>query len=146
MASVMITNTTYAWDSILNGDFAATPFGGASGDVPDWFLLTIAGFDAGGGSTGSVELYLADYRFADNSLDYIVDEWIEVDLTGLGGVARLELSLTSSDVGQFGINTPTYFAMDDLTQAIPEPSAGTLFAIGLAVLGLQRGRPSGTRR
>ena len=140
MDSVQITNTTYAYDSILNGDFAGKPFGGTSGDDEDWFLLTIDGFDSTGAHAGFVELYLADYRFADNSLDYILKEWVEVDLTSLGGIASLEFSMTSSDVGEFGINTPTYFAMDDLAQAIPEPASGLLVGIGFTSMSVARRR------
>jgi hypothetical protein len=43
--------------------------------------LTIEGLDATGASVGTVEFYLADYRFSNNALDYILEEWAEVDLT-----------------------------------------------------------------
>ncbi len=119
-----ITNTTYAYLSMRDGDGFAKKFGGASGDDPDWFKLIIKGKAQGGGYTGSVEYYLADFRFADNSQDYIIDEWTWVDLSGLGNVVGLEFSIDSSDVGDFGINTPGYFAMDDL-QYEPGPVSFT---------------------
>ena len=78
--------------------------------------MLIRGIDVSGNYVNStVEFYLADYRYADNSLDYLVDEWTWVDLSGLGAIAQLEFSLEGSDMGMFGLNTPAYFAMDNLT-------------------------------
>ncbi len=129
-----VTNTTYAALSMLNGDSFAKKFGGASGNDPDWFLLTITGKNAGGAAIGTVDFYLADYRFADNASDYIVDDWTPVDLTSLGDNVRgLEFALTSSDVGGYGMNTPAYFAMDSLT-VVPEPSALALLC-GAGIVG-----------
>jgi hypothetical protein len=128
--SLTLTNTTYAYDSMLNGDGFAKKFGGVTGDDADWFLLTITGKDAFNSTLGSVEFYLADFRFADNGLDYIVSDWTEVDLSGLGSdVHTLEFTLTSSDSGDYGINTPSYFALGGLT-AVPEPSAYAALAGG----------------
>lgn len=112
--SVRITNTAYASWSMLLGDPFAKRFGGASGDDPDWFLLTIYGIDERGKLTGVVPLLLADYTFEDNKRDYIVYEWTTVDLTPLGDARYLLFDLTSSDVGEFGMNTPAYFALDNL--------------------------------
>ena len=85
------TNTTYAAGSMLNGDMFAKKFGGASGDDADWLKMTVRGVNASGEYTTDqpIEFYLADYRFADNSQDYIVDEWTWVDLSGLGEVTGL---------------------------------------------------------
>jgi hypothetical protein len=118
--SIAVTNTTYAALSMLNGDAFAKQFGGESGDDPDSFVLTIVGKDANGESIGEVEFHLADYRFEDNSLDYIVDEWTTIDLTSIGQATELHFSLSSTDVGQYGMNTPGYFAIDDVQLAAPE--------------------------
>src|SRR4051812_25092286 len=76
--SARVTNTTYAALSMRDGDPFAKKFGGLSGNDPDWFLLTVTGRDAQNAVTGSLGFYLADYRFADNSLDYIVAPWTAV--------------------------------------------------------------------
>ena len=89
LEGVYLTNTTYAYFSMLNGDAFAKQFGGASGDDPDWFLLSILAFDAGGAETGSLDFYLADFRSADNDLDYILDAWTYLDLSALGPVKSL---------------------------------------------------------
>lgn len=114
-----ITNGTYAALSMRDGDQFAKKFGGASGNEPDWFKLAIFGKDMSGGTTGTVDFYLADYRFGDNNQDYIVNEWTWVDLTSLGTeVKSLEFELTSSDRGDFGMNTPAYVAWDNLELAV----------------------------
>ena len=112
--SVSITNTTYAVRSMLEGDFFAKKFGGETGNDPDWLLLTIEGLDAQQQSIGTLDFYLADYRFEDNQDDYIVDSWVNVPLDGITEAAELRFSMTSSDTGQYGMNTPAYFAIDQL--------------------------------
>ncbi|MCB1097214.1 MAG: DUF4465 domain-containing protein [Verrucomicrobiae bacterium] len=129
--SVMVTNTTYAALSMRDGDAFSKKFGGASGADPDFFLLTILGENAMGSVTGSIDLYLADYRAADVAGDFIQADWVKVDLTGLGtDVAKLRFDLTSSDAGNFGINTPAFFAVDNLV-VVPESSSMLLVSIGL---------------
>jgi len=115
-----VNNTTYAALSMLNGDGFARQFTTASND---WFKLTIEGFDAGASSLGTVDFMLADYTGATGS---IVADWSFVDLSTLGtNVKSLGFSLSSTDNGDYGMNTPAYFAMDNLSvTAIPEP--GTL--------------------
>ncbi|QDT08965.1 DUF4465 domain-containing protein [Planctomycetes bacterium K23_9] len=119
LQSLAVTNSTYAALSMAQGDQFARKFGGDSGNDPDYLLLTIDGKDAAGTSVGTVEFYLADFRFADNSMDYIVDQWTEVDLTAIAGARSLVFDIDSSDVGAFGVNTPAYFALDDITFAKP---------------------------
>jgi len=100
--------------SMKNGDAFAKRFGGESGGDPDFFKITIRKWLNGEQGQDSVDFYLADYRFEDNSLDYIVQEWSYVNLESLGGVDSLEFSLSSSDVGAFGMNTPAFFCIDDI--------------------------------
>lgn len=109
---VHITNSTYAAISMRDGDNFAKKFGGADGNDPDWFKIDIIGF-LGGSVTDTVEFYLADYRFSDNSQDYIVRSWEWVDLQPLGNVDTIMFYLSSSDNGQFGMNTPAFFAIDN---------------------------------
>ena len=133
-----ITNTTYAYLSMRDGDFFAKKFGGDDGTDEDWFKLTIQGIDTDANYTGTVEFFLADYRFADSDDDYIVDEWTWINLTSLGNVVGLEFSLSSSDNGLYGMNTPAYFAMDNLN-AVPIPGAFWLLGSGIiALFGIRR--------
>lgn len=112
-----ITNGTYTYLSMRDGDGIAKKFGGITGDDPDYFLLTIKKYYNGVLASDSVNFYLADFRFTDNSQDYIVKDWQYVDLTSLGDVDSLVFSMSSTDNGAFGMNTPAYFCMDDFTTA-----------------------------
>lgn len=110
-----ITNSTYAFLSMRDGDPFAKKFGGATGDDEDYFLVTIEGFKAGEQVDTFMNFMLADYRFDDSSEDYILDEWTWMDLSFLGEVDSIGFSLSSSDNGEFGMNTPAYFCIDDVT-------------------------------
>ena len=127
VGGLYVTNNNYTYYSVLNGDSFAKKFGGSTGNDADWFLLTVTGKDAGGFATGTVDFYLADYRFENNTLDYIVNNWEFVDLTSLGAIKSLELTLNSSDAGEWGMNTPAYFAIDTI---VPEPATVLLLCIG----------------
>lgn len=121
--SVKICNTTYAALSMKNGDSFAKQFGSpnnASGtpdgtNGEDFFLLRIYSLDAASATVDSLDFYLADFRFSDNTQDYIIEDWTNLDLSPLGTVNGLAFKLKSSDVGAFGMNTPNYFALDNLT-------------------------------
>lgn len=112
-----VTNATYAYLSMQTGDQFAKKFGGATGTDPDFFKLTVNAWLNGAVKQQSVEFMLADFTSADSTLDYIVDTWEWVNLQPLGNVDSLSFSLTSSDNGQFGMNTPAYFAIDNFTTA-----------------------------
>jgi hypothetical protein len=106
---VWVANATYTALSMKNGDDYARRF-----EAGDWFLLTITARDKTGAETGTpVEFYLADLRTA--SSPGILDDWAKVDLTPLGQrVHSLEFTLSSSDTGEWGMNTPGYFCFDNL--------------------------------
>ncbi|MCO6045784.1 DUF4465 domain-containing protein [Aeoliella sp. ICT_H6.2] len=133
--SIEVTNTTYAALSMRDGDSFAKKFGGISGNEADWFQLRIEGWSDADVLLGEVEFYLADFRSADNSQDYIVQDWTSVDLSPLAqdGVARLEFRLDSSDIHpQFGMNTPAYVAIDNLV--LGQSQAGDYNGDGLVNL------------
>ena len=118
-----LTNTTYAYLSMRDGDAVGKKFGGASGTDPDWFKLTVTGRNAAQVVVGSIDVYLADFRPAaersDNPVkeNYILNQWSKVDLAGLGNTVRsLSLSFASTDNDEtWGMNTPAYVAFDALT-------------------------------
>ena len=123
ITSFKITNTTYSGVSMRDGDGFAKQFGSlldASGvddgtNGEDFLKIWIIGENFSGTQKDSIEFFLADYRFADNNLDYIVDQWEVIDVDALGfNVSKISFRFESSDNGQFGINTPTYFAIDDI--------------------------------
>jgi len=138
-----VTNSTYVALSMAEGDDFAKQFGsplnaageedGTNGE--DWFLLTVVGFLDGEQTTESVEFYLADFRFEDDADDYILTDWQWVDLSPLGLVDSIRFSLSSSDVGTWGMNTPAFFCIDNLTTqdadptSIADANAGVSFSV-----------------
>lgn len=139
-ASVRVTNTTYAALDMQTGSPFSKVFGPG-----DFFTVTFTGFDqagATGNPTGSTTFYLADFLDG-NSL--IVNTWELLDLTPLGSPASIGLSWNSSDVGQFGINTPTYVALDSLALTqVPEP--GTWAGVAAAAAAAAAWRRCRSRR
>ena len=109
-----ITNSTTSTISMQNGDFLAKKFGGTDGTDPDWFKITATGYN-GDSETGRSEFYLADFRSASSSEDYIVTDWRWFELASLGEITKVEFVLSSSDMGDYGMNTPAYFCMDMVT-------------------------------
>lgn len=95
-----LTNNTYAYNSMTNGDSYAKKF-----EAGDYFRVVFKG-DNG----NSVKFSLADMNNGG-----ILTTWQWCDLSGLGKVKTITFSFESSDSGDYGINTPTYFCMDDLT-------------------------------
>jgi len=132
LQNVRISNSTYAARSMQFGDQFSKKFGGASGNDEDYFRLIISAYQNGQKKASQVEFYLADYRFANNSEDYILSNWETVNLSALGTADSIEFTLESSDVGQWGINTPTYFCIDNLSltegNGIAETTAKVLSA------------------
>ncbi|MFG0267262.1 MAG: DUF4465 domain-containing protein [Rhodopirellula sp. JB055] len=142
--SVDVTNTTYAALSMQNGDSIAKQFGGTSGSDPDFLQLSIFGVDANNQILDTtIDVFLADYRFANSLDDYILDDWLTIDLTSMSDARSLHFNLSSSDVGAYGMNTPGYFALDNLATvtAVPEPSSLALIAsVGVGVAFQRRRR------
>lgn len=95
-----VSNNAYAVNSMENGDAYAKKF-----DTSDWFLLTATGY-LGANKTGSAEFYLAKDG-------QIVKDWQYFDLSGLGEINKVVFALTSSDNGDYGMNTPAYFCLDE---------------------------------
>jgi hypothetical protein len=110
-----VTNSTYDYLSMKNGDRYAKKFGGATGTDPDWFRLTVSGWYNGAQISNTVQFYLADFRSPDTTQHYILKSWNFMNLSSLGNVDSLSFLLESTDTaGGFGMNTPAYFCLDNM--------------------------------
>ncbi len=109
-----VSNSTYAYLSMLEGDAFAKKFGGETGEDPDFLSIVFRGVTDGVVSSDSVEFFLADFRSNVADEDFILDDWSWVDLSSLGSVNSITINMKSSDVGAFGINTPLYFCVDNI--------------------------------
>lgn len=114
VTNISFCNSTYAYQTMKNGNAYAKKFGGESGDDEDYFYLTIDAFDEDNTKVAGVTIQLADFTSADNTEDYIGNAWTDVDLSALGFIKYLVFSFDSSDTGDFGINTPTYVCIDNI--------------------------------
>jgi hypothetical protein len=144
--SAMVTNTTLAVASMLNGDWTESAFG-----PNDWFKLTITGENASGTAVGSVDFWLAKGTGFGTLPDYlaqglgqgqgisILNTWQSVDLSSLSAAKMLVFDFTSSNTDPtWGMNTPAYAALGSLTLSpVPEPSTFALFC-GAGVVGAVR--------
>lgn len=123
VSGMYVCNSTYAYKSMKYGDNFAKKFGDttgtncgcAQGTYPDWFKLTVKRYYAGVLQNDSVEFYLADYRFTNSAQDYLVNTWTWLNLSTLGNTDSLAFLLHSTDNGAFGMNTPAFFCIDNLT-------------------------------
>ena len=116
-----VTNNLWAYQNMHDGDATATAFGGPTGNDPDWFKLTATGKNASGQTVGTAEFYLADYRFANNDDDYILNTWEWFDLSTLGAVHTISFSLSSSKNNSGGMITPAYFCIENFNGTAPTP-------------------------
>jgi hypothetical protein len=142
ITGIHISNSTYAYRSMESGDAFAKKFGGISGSEPDFFKLTIGAIKDGKALGQEVEVYLADFRSQVATEDFILKDWKFIPLD-FGAVDSLSFVLSSSDNGVFGMNTPAYFCIDDVSyefttatkntaserpvQIYPNPSSDRLF-------------------
>ena len=94
-------------------------FGGETGNDPDWFKMRVTLLASDDKPLGTVEIFLADYRFDDNVKDYISNAWTRIGLGSFKNAASLVFELESSDTGQFGINTPAYVCLDNIELQFP---------------------------
>jgi len=113
LSGFYVSNSTLTALSMQYGDDFAKKFGGETGNDPDWFLLNIITTNEMG-NIDTLPFYLADYRFNDNQFDYIIDDWQWIDLSSFGKISKIKFQLTSSDVGDWGMNTPAYFCLDEI--------------------------------
>ena len=96
---------TYTFYSLIYGASPARPF--TQGDN---LILKVTG-EKPDGDSKSVEITLASY---DNGNLTASTGWTYVDLSELGLVDELKFSMSGTDSGAWGLNTPSYFCLDKL--------------------------------
>ena len=106
-----VTNTAYTYAMLQTGNAYCAPAGDNS-----WFKIIAYGYDAAGEQTGSEEFFLCKGKAS------IVNSWTKWDLSALGEVVRIEFNIDgSADLrGEWGLNTPAYFAYDDVAVRFPK--------------------------
>ncbi len=107
LSGVYINNCTYTYNSMMFGDQFAKKFGGVSGHDSDYLLLTAMHYEKGM-LIDTSEIYLGDYRSSDSTKDHLLKDWTFLRLSG----DSIVFVMSGTDTGQFGLNTPAYFAID----------------------------------
>ena len=102
-----VTNSTYAYLSIKDGDSMAKKF-----VAGDWFKLTITGYTSSKAEIGNIDFYLADFR---DGKSININTWQWVDLSSLNNASYIEFSMASTDNNTSGMLTPSYFCLDGIT-------------------------------
>ena len=100
---VYVCQNSNTMEGITNGVFNSRPFTPA-----DTLTLIIQALDSTMQPTATTRYYLAVDGIKNQS-------WVQVPLTSLGKTSRLSFSITTTEIGDFGANTPMYFALDGLT-------------------------------
>ena len=108
---VYICQNSNTHKAIKHGEFNARPF-----TEQDTLALIIQTLDSTKNPTATTIYYLA--------IDGTCNEgWVKVPLTALGQTSCLSFSMTTTDIGDWGANTPLYFALDGLTINTEIPTA-----------------------
>ncbi len=110
--SLYISNATYTALTIRFGNQWARAFTNG-----DYYYVKITGF-LNGSKTDSIVHYLADFTAGKH---FIQKDWAFVDLHALGKIDSLTFTVFSTDTGQYGINTPAYFCIDQI-KALKAPT------------------------
>ena len=107
--SVRLNLTTYTYASITNEDINTFARAFADGD----YLKVVFTSHKGDKEIGKVECYVVDYR---DGKQLMATRWDVFDLTGLGkDYDRVSVKIETTDVGEWGANTPLYIALDELS-------------------------------
>ncbi|MDE7407140.1 MAG: DUF4465 domain-containing protein, partial [Muribaculaceae bacterium] len=101
LKGVYLTNNMYFYSSAVSGDGFTKPF-----TEGDYHKIVFTGDDPDG---EAVEFYLADYRSADEASRYVLTDWRFCDLSPLGKVTKVKVSLQSSN--SF---IPAYACLDNM--------------------------------
>lgn len=81
-------------------------------EADDWVKYVAIGTDAQG-NTSETEIYVCQNGVFNT-------EWQRWDLSVLGDIVRLDFNILSSMVGDWGLQIPAYFAVDNIAVRFPE--------------------------
>ncbi len=126
---MFVCNSVYAYSSMTKGDsYAGEPFG-----ENDYFTLIVYAKLNGVGVNARVFVDLAEGT-------NIMDKWTYVDLSSLGEIDELYFEMSGSRTGEYGLNTPSYFCIDNLGAEAPTEAISNTNAAVKAVKTVRNGQ------
>lgn len=109
LVSVRLNLTTYTYASITDEEINSFARKFEDGD---YFKVVFTSLQ-GDKEVGKVECYVVDYR---DGKRLMATHWDLFDLTALGkDYQRVRVTIETTDVGDWGANTPLYIALDELS-------------------------------
>lgn len=108
LTSVRLNLTTYTYASITDEDINSYARIFADGDYLKVVFTAMSADEA----LDSIECYVVDYR---DGKRFVATNWDIYDLRSLGkGYDAVRVTIETTDVGEYGANTPLYIALDEL--------------------------------
>ncbi len=116
--SVYVCNSPWGYYGCTEGDGFAQPLVAEGG----YYKITFNGVNTTTGVTTSKDFFLAERKYSDRNSDGVINEqdnytntsWSLCDLSSLGNVNIIYITMDSSDKGDFGMNTSTIACLDGL--------------------------------
>ena len=127
VSDLWICNTAYTYGVIMNGnhwddgeDDGWTGTARPLKEVVDeqgrkgYLRVDAYGFYGDEPTNGGepVSIYLADYNAS--ATGNVLDTWTEWNLSALGTVSKIRFNIVGNDSGEYGLNTPAYFCLDNI--------------------------------
>ncbi len=108
--SMYVTNTTYVYNLLENGDGWQVPTGAGENS---WYKIVAYGYDDVEAADDE-HISTAEFTLWENGEG--VSEWTKWDLSGLGKVVKVRFNLVGSDdlYTEYGLGVAGYFAYDDV--------------------------------
>lgn len=116
--SAQVCLTTYVYANLAEYNVYGNHPTESMEQAKGWFKVLAYGYDADGVATNGgnpVEFYLCDYRETTSPKVNYVTKWTTWDLSALGPVNKIRFDFEGSDTGAWGLNTPAYACLDNIS-------------------------------
>lgn len=111
--TVRLNLSTFTYKSITDEEANAFARAFTDGDYIKVTFTTLLGDDTEG---ESVECYVVDYR---DGKRFAATNWDAFDISALRGeIVGIRIRIETTDMGEYGANTPLYICLDDLTYTV----------------------------
>lgn len=127
---IYVCNAPWGYYGCTVGDGFAQPLAEEGG----YYKVTFNGVNIEEQTTKSIDFYLAERRYSDRNGDGVIndadsftlDHWAWCDLSEMGEIHTLYITMDSSDKGDYGMNTATLVCLDGLTVVAPTGAVNSI--------------------